>query len=290
MPAATLGDMHVCPMATPGTPPIPHVGGPITLGSTGVFIGKKPAARMGDMAVCVGPPSTVIMGCPTVMIGEAGSGSQAGSAGSAAAASAASIKGPQKVNALILPKRPAAPAQVSSDVALLVKDSAGKPLFGADFLLVDPDGVEQLAATAPDGTYHRSGPWPSGQSFQATFRSVAQAKIDKAQMKDGQVGTFSATVDGFAAGTQGLFRLVREAPGGDSDLALVSGIVKGNKMEAKWTYRMGQLDELLGEKTNSDVQVRLVAVCGFEVSVGASTTTLKVDPPKSVTVRKLRSA
>jgi len=47
MPAACMGDMHVCPMVTPATPPIPHVGGPITLGSTGVFIGKKPAARMG---------------------------------------------------------------------------------------------------------------------------------------------------------------------------------------------------------------------------------------------------
>ena len=27
-PAARLGDMHTCPMQTPGTPPIPHVGGP----------------------------------------------------------------------------------------------------------------------------------------------------------------------------------------------------------------------------------------------------------------------
>jgi len=29
-PAARLGDMHMCPMVTPGLPPIPHVGGPIT--------------------------------------------------------------------------------------------------------------------------------------------------------------------------------------------------------------------------------------------------------------------
>ena len=28
--AARIGDNHVCPMQTPGTPPIPHVGGPIT--------------------------------------------------------------------------------------------------------------------------------------------------------------------------------------------------------------------------------------------------------------------
>jgi len=29
MPAARAGDMHMCPMVTPGTPPIPHVGGPV---------------------------------------------------------------------------------------------------------------------------------------------------------------------------------------------------------------------------------------------------------------------
>ena len=42
MPAARVGDMHVCPMMTPGVPPIPHVGGPVTLGSVGVLIGGVP--------------------------------------------------------------------------------------------------------------------------------------------------------------------------------------------------------------------------------------------------------
>jgi uncharacterized Zn-binding protein involved in type VI secretion len=70
MPAARVTDMHTCPMQTPGTPPIPHVGGPILPpGSVTVFIGKLPAARVGDMAVCVGPPDTIAVGCPTVMIG-----------------------------------------------------------------------------------------------------------------------------------------------------------------------------------------------------------------------------
>jgi uncharacterized Zn-binding protein involved in type VI secretion len=68
-PAARLGDMHVCPMVTPGTPPVPHVGGPITLGSATVLIGGQPAARQGDMATCTGPPDSVAMGCPTVLIG-----------------------------------------------------------------------------------------------------------------------------------------------------------------------------------------------------------------------------
>ena len=66
MPAARMGDMHVCPMIT-GL--VPHVGGPITLGSVTVLIGGMPAARMGDMATCVGPPDTIVGGCPTVLIG-----------------------------------------------------------------------------------------------------------------------------------------------------------------------------------------------------------------------------
>lgn len=101
--------MHVCPMVTPGTPPVPHVGGPVTgpgvptvliggmpaavmgdmctctgppdsiiLGSTGVMIGGKPAARMGDMTAHGG---SIVAGCPTVLIGEVGAGGGMPSAG-----------------------------------------------------------------------------------------------------------------------------------------------------------------------------------------------------------------
>ncbi len=97
-PAARIGDNHICPMSDG---PKPHVGGPIVgpgvptvliggmpaavmgdmctcvspapdtivLGSVGVFIGGKPAARMGDMCAHGG---TIILGCPTVLIGEVG--------------------------------------------------------------------------------------------------------------------------------------------------------------------------------------------------------------------------
>jgi len=69
-PAARINDMHVCPMVTPGVPPIPHVGGPITgPGCPTVLIGGMPAAVMGDMCVCTGPPDTIILGSTGVMIG-----------------------------------------------------------------------------------------------------------------------------------------------------------------------------------------------------------------------------
>jgi uncharacterized Zn-binding protein involved in type VI secretion len=55
-------------MVEPG--PVPHVGGPILpAGCPTVMIGFQPAARMGDMLVCVGPPDTIAKGSPTVLIG-----------------------------------------------------------------------------------------------------------------------------------------------------------------------------------------------------------------------------
>lgn len=66
--AARVGDMHVCPMVNPG--PVPHVGGPIMpAGEPTVMIGGMPAARVGDMATCSGPPDVIAMGSTTVLIG-----------------------------------------------------------------------------------------------------------------------------------------------------------------------------------------------------------------------------
>jgi len=70
MPAARITDMHVCPMVTPGVPPVPHVGGPILPpGGVTVLIGSLPAARATDMCVCVGPPDVIALGSFTVLIG-----------------------------------------------------------------------------------------------------------------------------------------------------------------------------------------------------------------------------
>lgn len=108
-PAARIFDNHVCPMATPGTPPVPHVGGPIVVGAPTVLTGNMPQARVGDTCTCVGPPDTIAMGAmtvivagkpaarigdttihggtiatglPTVLIGDGGGGGPAGAGGS----------------------------------------------------------------------------------------------------------------------------------------------------------------------------------------------------------------
>jgi uncharacterized Zn-binding protein involved in type VI secretion len=67
-PAARVSDLHTCPKVEPG--PVPHVGGPVLpAGEPTVLIGFMPAARKGDMAVCVGPPDSISEGEPTVLIG-----------------------------------------------------------------------------------------------------------------------------------------------------------------------------------------------------------------------------
>ncbi|MDD2938702.1 MAG: PAAR domain-containing protein [Proteiniphilum sp.] len=66
-PAARITDMHTCPMVT-GT--VPHVGGPILPpGEPTVLIGGLPAARVGDMGTCTGPPDSIAVGSATVLIG-----------------------------------------------------------------------------------------------------------------------------------------------------------------------------------------------------------------------------
>ena len=66
-PAARVGDPHVCPMFTG---PVPHVGGPVLPpGGITVMIGSMPAAVVGGMCVCAGPPDVLALGSFTVLIG-----------------------------------------------------------------------------------------------------------------------------------------------------------------------------------------------------------------------------
>jgi uncharacterized Zn-binding protein involved in type VI secretion len=65
--AARLSDLHSCPMFT-GL--VPHVGGPVTGPCVPtVMIGSMPAAVVGDLLVCTGPPDTIVKGSSTVFIG-----------------------------------------------------------------------------------------------------------------------------------------------------------------------------------------------------------------------------
>lgn len=62
LPAAVVGDLHVCPIPSN----VPHPPSPFALGSSTVYIGGLPALRVGDVAGC---GAGLIIGCPTVLIG-----------------------------------------------------------------------------------------------------------------------------------------------------------------------------------------------------------------------------
>jgi uncharacterized Zn-binding protein involved in type VI secretion len=67
--ARTTVDTTQCSQVTPGTPPVPHVGGVITgPGAPTVEIGHLPAALEGDTAVCIGPEDKLGPGASTVLI------------------------------------------------------------------------------------------------------------------------------------------------------------------------------------------------------------------------------
>lgn len=77
MPAwRTMIDQHMCPAASvSGADGV----GSVMMGSPTVFINNQMACRLGDIVIekpglAMGPANPIIMGCPTVMIGEVGMG------------------------------------------------------------------------------------------------------------------------------------------------------------------------------------------------------------------------
>lgn len=66
-PAARISDFHTCPLFSG---PVPHVGGPIVGPCVpNVLIGGQPAAVVGDLLVCTGPPDSIVKGSTSVIIG-----------------------------------------------------------------------------------------------------------------------------------------------------------------------------------------------------------------------------
>lgn len=171
LPAARIGDMHICPMVT-GV--VPHVGGPIAgPGVPTVLIGKMPAAVLGDMAICTGPPDvilkgsstvliqgkpaarmgdmcahggSILIGCPTVLIGDAGSGNAAGTQ-SSRYKGASTQQLVNKLNEEALQKAAESgeglsPISKAKDLTaqFTLIDDAGQPISGIEYEVETPDG------------------------------------------------------------------------------------------------------------------------------------------------------
>jgi uncharacterized protein involved in type VI secretion and phage assembly/uncharacterized Zn-binding protein involved in type VI secretion len=62
----TVGSAHTCPEHN--SDDSPHQGGPVTSGSSNVFINDIPVARVGDVASCHGPSDTITAGNASILI------------------------------------------------------------------------------------------------------------------------------------------------------------------------------------------------------------------------------
>ena len=134
-PAAGLGDLHVCPMCSPG----PHVGGPILAGSPTVLVNGKPMARAGDACACAAPaPDVILAGSPNVLIGGSSAAASPGAAAAVASAHEASVD--PGTPGLGTTARPLSPW-----VGVAFLDAQGRPLapwrYRADAGGTERDGV-----------------------------------------------------------------------------------------------------------------------------------------------------
>lgn len=152
LPAARIGDNHVCPMVTPGVPPIPHVGGPFVMGSPTVLVGNMPQSRVTDQLVCVGPPDMAMMGEPTVLVGMVGAGGLAGAMAGLAAMGVAVPMNAASANAGAL-GNPATAAFLADGTMLVSAPPGGAlppiPLSQAGWPELPPESTATFESAQP---------------------------------------------------------------------------------------------------------------------------------------------
>ncbi len=216
-PAARMGDIHVCPMMNPGTPPPPHVGQQIIMGSPTVLICGQMAARVGDPVMCSGPPDSIVAGCPTVLIGE----SAAVSAGAMASAAKAGggTKG-QEVESHFL------------DVTFV--DKAGLPIKGIDYKIKSPNGDETMGTLS--GPIKKTG-IPQG-NYEIQLRAIVSAKWSKNEARDSETVKLKAEAIGFDSGAEVKFEIwEKNANKADSLIQTIDNIrLNNDTAETSWQY------------------------------------------------------
>jgi uncharacterized Zn-binding protein involved in type VI secretion len=234
LPAARISDMHVCPMLNPGTPPPPHVGGPVSKGSTAVFIGKLPAARSGDMIVCSGPPDTIAMGCMTVLIGDGGGGGagMAGSGGPAQGKGGASgATAGTEVGAGSAEGTDEDTDKESHYLHVEFVDKGGFPIVGPQFKLTTSDGHSESGMLT--GIVKCSGLQPGTGTIE--IKAITFAQWSKKTAKVGEAVKLKVETAGIDSGTPARLEIfIRDTNCAPRSIKTIESQVNGDKVEESW--------------------------------------------------------
>ncbi len=220
-PAAVMGDMHTCPMVTPGVPPVPHVGATVMATGVLVLIGGKPAARMGDTAICTGPPDACIVGNPMVLIGDGGAGGGGAGMGQAAKKATGSTA--------------AVEDKESHYLDVKFKDKGGKPITGVNYTVKGPDGRKVPGKLA--GQIKKVG--VEEGSYEIELKAITDAKWSKESAKLGDKVKLQADMSGIEDGTDAEFNVyVSDINFPEEKLTAITTKVSGEKAEAEWELKI----------------------------------------------------
>ncbi len=230
-PAAVMGDMTVCPLVNPGTPPPPHVGGPIMATGMMVLIAGKPAARMGDTATCAGPPDSLIMGEMMVLIGDGGGGGGAG-AGSSSKTS-------------VSDKVAEAETRETGKLTVSFVDKAGKKVTGVAFKVADSaNDIESAVKKQEAGKLKRSGKLTGdieesglekGAQMSVGIQAITSAVWSKTKVKAKETVKIASKVAGIADDSPAAITVfVRDGNFADKALTMMEAKVNNGEIECEW--------------------------------------------------------
>ena len=221
MPACVMGDMHVCPMVTPGTPPVPHVGANIIATCASVLIGGMPAARVGDTAICVGPPATIVAGCMTVLIGDGPPGGGGGAGGGAKESAAAEA------------------AEAAENHYLDVKfvDKGGKPITGVEYSVKAPDGEKSHGPLT--GKLKKTG--VKEGDHEITLKAIVNAEWSVKKAAVGEKVKLKCETTGIESGEKASLEIfIKDNNFADHLLHTINSKVDSGKIEEEWELEINE--------------------------------------------------
>ncbi len=191
-----------------------------------VLICGTPAACVGDMVTCAGPPDTIAPpGCPTVMIGSGGGGGGGAGAGS----------GGLDVGQGDKSKSSEPPKGHFLDVRFV--DKAGLPVGGVEYVIKDPTGA---VTTGTLSGQLRKGGVPEG-NHEIILKGITKAEWSVKSARVGDTVKLKAETSGIDDGEKGSFDIfIRESRFAHTLLKTIETTVQGDKVEAEWEL---QVDE-----------------------------------------------